>query len=229
MKRREFIKVSVGLGAIATLQMAGISCSEKRAGGSVSLPPLPYKADALAPGISARTMSFHYGKHHRGYVDKLNTLIRETSLANLPIEEIIRKTHGKTDQIAVFNNAAQVYNHTFYWNSMIPGGGGKPRGILADRIDAAFGGYDQFVQEFTNVAASQFGSGWAWLVQDEASLKIVGTSNADTPITAGMKPLLVIDVWEHAYYLDYQNRRKEYITAYLNDLVNWSFAEKNLV
>lgn len=222
--------MSVGLGAIATLQMAGISCSGKRAAGPVSLPVLPYKEDALVPYISARTISFHYGKHHRGYVEKLNTLISETALANLPIEEIIRKTHGKADQTAVFNNAAQVYNHTFYWNSMIPGGGGKPKGVLADRIDAAFGGYDKFIQKFTEVAASQFGSGWTWLIQDGMSLEIMETSNADTPITTdGMKPLFVIDVWEHAYYLDYQNRRKEYITAYLNDLVNWKFVEQNLV
>lgn len=228
MKRRDFLKISAGLGALATLQMVGISCSRKAATGPFSLPELPYDPDALAPHISERTVSFHYGKHHRGYVEKLNGLVHGTPLAELSLEEIVRKTHGQADQSAVFNNAAQVFNHTFYWNSMMPGGGGKPQGALAGKIDAAFGGYDQFAEAFADAAASQFGSGWAWLVLDGDALKVLRTANADTPIATGLKPLITIDVWEHAYYLDYQNRRKDYIAAYLKDLVNWGFAEKNL-
>jgi Fe-Mn family superoxide dismutase len=228
MKRRDFLKISASLGALATLQMVGISCSRKATPGAISLPDLPYDDDALEPYISARTISFHYGKHHQGYVNKLNKLIDGTPFSDLPLVEIIQNTHGKADQAAVFNNAAQVYNHTFYWNSMIPGGGGKPKGAVAEKIDAAFGGYNKFHEAFSNAAASQFGSGWAWLVLDGETLKIVGTSNADTPIAAGLKPLITIDVWEHAYYLDYQNRRKDYVTAYLEDLVNWEFAGKNL-
>ena len=228
MNRRDFLRISASLGALATLQMVGISCSRKGTSGGISLPALPYNEDALAPYISARTISFHYGKHHQGYVDKLNTLVAGTPFSKLPLAEIIRKTHGQVDQAAIFNNAAQVYNHTFYWNSMIPGGGGKPKGAVAEKIDAAFGDYTAFAEAFSNAAASQFGSGWAWLVLDGETLKIVVTSNADMPIAAGLKPLITIDVWEHAYYLDYQNRRKDYIAAYLEDLVNWEFAEKNL-
>lgn len=228
MNRRKFLRISASFGAMAALQMVGISCSRKEASGGISLPALPYNEDALAPHISARTISFHYGKHHQGYVDKLNTLIAGTPFSKLPLTEIIRKTHGQADQAAIFNNAAQVYNHTFYWNSMIPGGGGEPKGAVAEKIDAAFGDYNAFKEAFSDAAASQFGSGWAWLVLDGETLKIVKTSNADTPVAAGVKPLITIDVWEHAYYLDYQNRRKDYIAAYLEDLVNWEFAEKNL-
>ncbi len=228
MNRRDFLKVSAGLGAMATLQMVGISCSRKGPEGPFSLPGLPYAEDALEPCISAKTISFHYGKHHQGYVDKLNRHISGTPFAKMPLLEIIRETAGKAEHAAVFNNAAQVYNHTFYWNSMTPKGGGKPQGAIAERIDASFGSYDAFAEAFTDAAASRFGSGWAWLVLDGDALTIVGTSNADTPAASGRTPLLTIDVWEHAYYLDYQNRRKAYIEAYLESLVNWDFAEANL-
>lgn len=229
MNRREFMKVSASLGVLAALPMVGISCgkSEKPAG-PISLTDLPYAEDALAPHISAKTISFHYGKHHRGYLDKLNALIAGTPFASLQLEEIVRKTHGHADLVAIFNNAAQVYNHAFYWNSMKRGGGGKPGGAIAQKIGAAFGGYEKFAQAFSEAAATQFGSGWAWLVADGDALKIVKTANADTPIATGLKPLITIDVWEHAYYLDYQNRRADYIQAFLEHLVNWEFAEKNL-
>lgn len=229
MNRREFMKVSASLGVLAAFPMVGIGCAKSgKPAGPISLTDLPYAEDALSPHISAKTISFHYGKHHRGYLDKLNGLIHGTPLSGLPLEEIVRKTHGQADQVAVFNNAAQVYNHAFYWNSMKPGGGGKPGGAVAGKIDAGFGGYEKFVQAFSEAAASQFGSGWAWLVADGEALKIVKTANADTPIATGMKPLITIDVWEHAYYLDYQNRRADYIQAFLEHLVNWEFAEKNL-
>lgn len=228
MNRREFIKISASLGALTTLQMVGISCGRSGNAGPITLTDLPYAEDALAPHISARTISFHYGKHHRGYVDKLNALIGGTPFSTLPLSEIIQKTHGQADHAAIFNNAAQVYNHAFYWNSMVQGGGGKPKGTIAQKIDAAFGSYEKFAQAFSEASASQFGSGWAWLAADGETLKIIKTSNADTPIAMGLKPLLTIDVWEHAYYLDYQNRRTDYIKAFLENLVNWEFAEKNL-
>ncbi len=228
MKRRDFLRISASVGALATLQMVGFSCAKKGAAGDISLPDLPYAEDALEPYISARTISFHYGKHHQGYVDKLNALVNGTPFSGMPLEEIIRKTYKQADQAAVFNNAAQVWNHTFYWNSMTPKGGGKPKDAVAAKIDAAFGGYDKFAEAFSDAAASQFGSGWAWLVRDGENLKIVKTANADTPLAVGLKPLVTIDVWEHAYYLDYQNRRKDYISAYLEHLINWEFVGKNL-
>ncbi len=194
----------------------------------IELPALPYADNALDPFISARTLGFHYGKHHKAYVDKANSLIAKTELADATLEDIIRKTAGKPDQIALFNNAAQVWNHTFYWRSMRAKGGGKPTGKIAEKIDTAFGSYDNFKKEFSEAALAQFGSGWAWLVLDGPALKIVKTPNADTPLAKGQKALMTLDVWEHAYYLDYQNRRSDYSIAFLDNLVNWEFANENL-
>jgi len=191
------------------------------------LPPLPYAENALEPVISATTVSFHYGKHHRAYLDNMNRLIAGTELADLSLEELIRAVAGKPDKVAVFNNAAQTWNHTFYWNSLRPNGGGEPPAALKRAILAAFGDMEKFKQEFTSAAVTQFGSGWAWLVRDGDTLKIVKTANAETPLVSGIKPLLTIDVWEHAYYLDYQNRRADYVNAVFEKLLNWEFALAN--
>jgi Fe-Mn family superoxide dismutase len=161
-------------------------------------------------------------------VDKVNQIVKGTSYAHASLEQIIAQTRGQADTEPLFNNAAQVFNHTFYWNSMKPGGGGRPAGSMAEKIDTAFGGYDKFAEAFSHAAASQFGSGWAWLVKAEDNLKIITTGNASTPAGTDLTPLLTLDVWEHAYYLDYQNRRTEYIKAFLEHLVNWEFAEKNM-
>ncbi|WP_428157936.1 superoxide dismutase [Desulfobacter sp.] len=227
MDRRKFLKLSAGAGTLVLLQMAGVSCTDPGAG-PIKLPSLPYKVDALEPYISEKTIRFHYGKHHSGYVKKLNRMIQGTAYAGLAIEAIIQKTRDNTDEAGIFNNAAQVFNHTFYWNSMKPGGGSAPAGIIAEKINADFGSYDAFKKAFASAALSQFGSGWAWLVKDGDALKIIKTANADTPVTRGLIPILTVDVWEHAYYLDYQNRRADYINAYLKNLVNWEFAETNL-
>jgi Fe-Mn family superoxide dismutase len=192
------------------------------------LPSLPYKDDALDPVISARTISFHYGKHHKGYVDNLNKLVAGTKFANLPLEKIIAETTGKADKTAIFNNAAQEWNHAFYWRSLRPQGGGEPTAILKQKIEASFGSLDACKKELATMAMAQFGSGWAWLVLDGDKIKIVKTGNADTPMTTGIKPLLTIDVWEHAYYLDYQNQRAVYVDAVLEKLINWDFAAENL-
>jgi Fe-Mn family superoxide dismutase len=190
---------------------------------AIELPPLPWAQDALAPHISAETISFHYGKHHQAYVTNLNKLIEGTPNAQKSLEEIVKSSEG-----GVFNNAAQVWNHTFYWNSMKPGGGGKPSGKLGDAINAAFGSYDALRKELSEAAATQFGSGWAWLVQDGGKLAVRKTPNAETPLTTSAKPLLTIDVWEHAYYVDFRNLRPKYIETYFDHLVNWEFASKNL-
>lgn len=192
------------------------------------LPSLPYADDALAPVISAHTIGFHYGKHHKGYVDNLNKLVAGTEFADLPLEKIITATVGKDDKTAIFNNAAQTWNHTFYWHSLKPKGGGEPPVVLKQKIEASFGTLDACKKELATAAMTQFGSGWAWLVLDGSKLKVVKTGNADVPITTGMKPLLTIDVWEHAYYLDYQNRRADYINAVLEKLIDWDFAAENL-
>jgi len=191
------------------------------------LPPLPYAENAFEPVITANTVRFHYGKHHKGYVDNLNKLIAGTEFANLPLEKIITETAGKADKTAIFNNAAQAWNHTFYWNSMRPKGGGEPPVALKQRIEASFGSVDACKKELASAAVSQFGSGWAWLVIESGRLKVVKTANADIPLITGMKPLLTIDVWEHAYYLDYQNRRADYVNAVLDNLINWEFALQN--
>jgi len=192
------------------------------------LPHLPYADNALDPIISANTISFHYGKHHKGYVDNLNKLIAGTEFAGLKLEKIIIETAGKPDKTAIFNNAAQTWNHTFYWRSLKPKGGGEPPAVLKQKIEASFGTLDACKKELAATAMSQFGSGWVWLALDGGKLKVAKTGNADLPLTKGMKPLLTIDVWEHAYYLDYQNRRLDYINAVLDKLINWSFAADNL-
>ncbi len=191
-------------------------------------PPLPYADDALAPVISAHTIGFHYGKHHKGYVDTLNKLVAGTEFVGLPLEKIIADTAGKAAKAAIFNNAAQAWNHTFYWRSLRPTGGGEPPAGLKPKIEAAFGTLDTCKKELSTAALAQFGSGWVWLVLDGDKLAVVKTGNAAVPMTTGMKPLLCIDVWEHAYYLDYQNRRADYVNAVLDKLVNWDFAAKNL-
>jgi len=191
------------------------------------LPALPYAENALEPVITANTMSFHYGKHHKGYVDNLNKLITGTEYAGQSLEKIITSTAGQQDKTAIFNNAAQTWNHTFYWKSMKPNGGGEPPAALKKRIEAAFGSVEACKKELANAAVSQFGSGWAWLVLDGSVLKVVKTANADDPLTTTMKPLLTIDVWEHAYYLDCQNRRADYVNAVLDKLINWEFALQN--
>ncbi len=194
-----------------------------------TLPELPYAQNALEPHISANTLSFHYGKHHQAYVTKLNELTKDTDLAQLSLEEVIVKTAGDSAKAGIFNNAAQVWNHTFYWSSMKPNGGGAPTGALSEKINKDFGGMDKFKEAFKNAGATQFGSGWAWLVIDKGTLKVTKTPNADLPMVHGQTALLTMDVWEHAYYLDYQNRRPDYITTFLDKLVNWEFAEANLL
>ena len=187
------------------------------------LPPLPYGEDALAPHISAQTLQFHHGKHHATYVTNLNGFVEnDAALQGKSLEEIILSSDG-----GVFNNAAQVWNHTFFWHSMRPGGGGAPSGALATAIDAAFGSFDGFRTAFADAAKTQFGSGWAWLVAGENGLEVMKTANADLPMKHGRKALLTLDVWEHAYYLDYQNRRPDFITAFLDHLVDWDFAAAN--
>ena len=193
------------------------------------LPPLPYSQDALAPHISDKTLSFHYGKHHKAYVDNLNVLLKDMpDLAALSLDDLIKKTAGDAAKTGVFNNAAQVWNHTFYWKSMSPKGGGKPTGKVLDMLNAAWGDFDKFKEAFTNAGKAQFGSGWVWLVLDGGKLTVEKTPNADTPMAKGKKCLLTMDVWEHAYYLDYQNKRPDYIAVFLDKLVNWEFAAANM-
>jgi Fe-Mn family superoxide dismutase len=193
----------------------------------IVLPPLPYADNALDPVISANTISFHYGKHHKGYVDNLNKLVAGTEFVDMPLEKIITEAAGKADKTAIFNNAAQAWNHTFYWRSLRPKGGGEPPAVLKKKIEASFGTLDVCKKELATAAMAQFGSGWVWLVLDGNKLKVVKTANADSPLTKGIKPLLTIDVWEHAYYLDYQNRRADYVNAVIDKLINWSFAAEN--
>ena len=189
-----------------------------------ALPELPYARDALAPHISEETLDFHYGKHHKTYVDKLNGLVEGTDMADKPLEEVVKNADG-----GVFNNAAQIWNHTFYWHSLSPNGGGAPEGAIGEAIDASFGSFDSFKEKFTASAVNNFGSGWTWLVQNsDGSLAIVNTSNAETPLTdSSVTPLLTVDVWEHAYYIDYRNARPAYMDAFWN-LVNWEFAAANM-
>ncbi len=205
------------------------SLTNKNNNMTITLPPLPYEKNALAPHISENTLNFHYGKHHQGYVNNLNNLIKDGEFANLSLEEIIKKSANDSSKVAIFNNSAQIWNHTFYWNSMKPNGGGKPEGKLLELINNSFGSFEEMLNQFKNAAATQFGSGWAWLVLEGEKLKIVKTANAETPLTNhNQKPLLTIDVWEHAYYLDFQNARPNYIDVFFNNLVNWQFASKNL-
>ena len=187
------------------------------------LPALPYAQDALAPTISAETMEYHYGKHHQTYVDNLNKAVAGTADENASLEDIIMKAEG-----ALFNNAAQVWNHTFFWNCLSPNGGGQPTGAIADRIAADFGGYDAFRAQITDAGLTQFGSGWAWLVEKDGKLAIMKTPNADLPMKHGAKALCTIDVWEHAYYIDYRNARAKFIEVVLDNLINWDFVNANL-
>ncbi|MCX6149334.1 MAG: superoxide dismutase [Ignavibacteriales bacterium] len=195
---------------------------------AITIPELPYPKEALEPYISAKTLEFHYGKHHNAYVVNTNKLIEGTELSDATLELIISKTYGDSFRVGLFNNAAQVWNHSFYWNSIKPNGGGNPTGKIADKIESDFGNYQKFVEEFKNAGATQFGSGWAWLVIENHKLKIIKTTNADTPIVHNLKPLLTVDVWEHAYYLDYQNRRPDYLSTFIEKLINWDFVNKNL-
>lgn len=195
---------------------------------AINLPELPYAKDALAPYISANTLEFHYGKHHKTYVDNVNKLIAGTDLEGKALEEIIKAVAKDPAKAGIFNNAAQVWNHSFYWKCLKPKGGGAPSGAVAAKINATFGSYDKLVEELKNAGATQFGSGWAWLVLDGSDLKVIKTPNADTPLAHGQKALLTIDVWEHAYYLDYQNRRPDYLAAVIQNLINWDFVNANL-
>jgi superoxide dismutase, Fe-Mn family len=194
----------------------------------IALPPLPFDQGALAPVISANTLSFHYGKHHKTYVDTLNKLIAGTEFADMPLENIIRASARQPDHATIFNNAAQAWNHTFYWNSLKPKGGGEPPSELKSLMQTSFGSVDQCKKELSKAAVAQFGSGWAWLIQDGEKLRVVKTPDAKTPLTDAVKPLLTIDVWEHAYYLDYQNRRVDHVNALIDKLANWEFAAQNL-
>jgi Fe-Mn family superoxide dismutase len=235
--RRDFVMgaVGVGLGAAARGASAGQAPPGAPASappaptGPIVLPPLPYADSALAPSISAETISFHYGKHHKAYVDNTNRMIAGTEHATASLEDIVKATAGKADKKGLFNNAAQVWNHTFYWKSLSPKGGGQPSGKLLDMVKSDFGDFAKFKDELAKAAVSQFGSGWAWVVVEGGKLKVEQTANADTPLTnPARKPLLTIDVWEHAYYVDYRNRRPDYVTAVLDKLINWEFAAQNL-
>ena len=224
--RRSFLFAATGVAmtvAIGGLPRQGFAAA------ALSLPSLPYGENALEPVISAKTISFHYGKHHKGYVDNLNKLIAGTEFQGMSLEKIISATSGKPDRVSIFNNAAQVWNHNFYWRSLRPGGGGDPPVALMQMIKSSFGSLDACRKELANAATTQFGSGWAWLVLESNKVKVVKTGNADNPMTRGMKPLVTIDVWEHAYYLDYQNRRADYVNAVIEKLINWEFAAGNLV
>ncbi|WP_198017166.1 superoxide dismutase [Methylocapsa acidiphila] len=220
------------IGSSALIGFAGLSVTAKGATEtklSAAYPPLPYADDALAPVISSETIGYHYGKHHKGYYDAVLKAVAGTEWADASLEEIVRKTAGDPIRAALFNPAGQLWNHNFYWASMRPNGGGKPTGPAAGLIEASFGGYDGFRKEFSGAATKFFGSGWIWLVQDgKDKAAIVATSNADTPIAHGGKPLLTLDVWEHSYYIDWRNRRADYANAWLDKLVNWDFVNQKL-
>ncbi len=193
----------------------------------IELPALPYSEGDLAPYISSQTLNIHHGRHHKAYVENTKKLVAGTELADASLEEIIQATASKADKKGLFNNAAQAWNHAFYWKSMRPKGAGKPTGDLMSKIEA-FGGFDKLKEQLSQAAVTQFGSGWAWLVLDGGALQVMQTSNAETALAAGKKPLLTIDVWEHAYYLDYQNKRPDYVKAFVDNLLNWEFAAENL-
>ncbi len=228
-RRNEFSRRQWLGGVVGGVGLLILNRGARAQASAVTLPPLPYPENALEPYISARTVGFHYGKHHRAYVDTTNKLIAGTDLAHKDLVEIIRAAAGKPDRVPLFNNAAQAWNHDFYWKSMKPKGGGTPSGALAKRIATDFGSFDALAKELTTAATTQFGSGWAWLVEGPGGkLQVMKTGNADNPLTVGKKPLLTMDVWEHAYYLDYQNKRADYVKAFLDHLVAWDFVESNL-
>ena len=232
MQRRTFLKWSLQASTLTMLSMTGWGCSRDGhdTDRPIRLPPLPYALEALEPYLSAETLRFHYDKHHRAYVNNTNRIIGEEGIKKRTLVDIIHGSYQPKTcaQSALFNNAAQVYNHSFYWNSMKPKGGGRPQGLMADWIVKSFGSYETFRTAFAESAIKHFASGWTWLVLAEGQLKVLSTANAVTPIVRGMQPLLVIDDWEHAYYLDYQNRRDRYVEAFLDHLVNWDFASANL-
>jgi Fe-Mn family superoxide dismutase len=231
MKRRDFLLSLSAATAASTLSIQGFPAIIGKAKPR-EFPPLPYAENALAPVISAQTVNIHYNKHHKGYFDPVNKLTAGTPLAEASFEEIIMKTYKDKANInspSLFNMASQVWNHTFYWNSLTPNGGGSPAGKMLDKINQSFGDYDNFKKLLTDASISTFGSGWSWLVADKkGKLLVVKTEDADNPMTKGLKPLLTIDVWEHAYYLDYQNKRADYVKALIEKLLNWEFAAKNL-
>ena len=226
LSRRQFLMA--GAAAAVAFACNKAQGAEPAADNPNRMPSLPYPENALEPVVSARTVGFHYGKHHRGYADKLIKLVSGTPLADASLEKIVAAAAGKPDRAALFNNAAQTLNHNFYWRSVRPAGGGTPPDALKKKIEASFGSFDACKKQLFDAAVTQFASGWAWLVRDGDTLKVVKTGNADNPLTAGMVPLLTIDVWEHAYYLDYQNRRADYVTALIDTLLNWEFAANNL-
>lgn len=221
-KRRAFI---LGAGSAFALGLAGLprpTLAAQATQAAGFLPPLPYDLDALDPVLSANTLGYHYGKHHKAYADNTARLITGTPLEGQPLEQIVAATAGKADQVALFNNAAQTWNHTFYWQSLRPHGGGEPPAELRQRLESSFGSVANFKKELVAAATGQFGSGWAWLVADGDKLRVMKSGNAETPLTGKLRPLLAIDVWEHAYYLDYQNRRADYASALLDKLVDWN-------
>jgi Fe-Mn family superoxide dismutase len=233
ISKRNFIKStlisSAFLLASCKIKAANfLTLNSRRKSMPFELPKLPYEKNALAPHISENTINFHYGKHHQAYVTNLNNLIAGTDLEEKTLEEIITISAADASKAGIFNNAAQVWNHTFYWHSMKPNGGGKPAGEVLAKIEESFGSYENFVTEFKQAGATQFGSGWAWLVLENDKLKVTKTGNAHTPLTTNAKPLMTMDVWEHAYYLDFQNARPSYIDTFLNHLVNWDFVAQNL-
>jgi superoxide dismutase, Fe-Mn family len=225
--RRRLIGATLSAGAL--ISTFGIRTTLAQTKGPFLLMALPYAEGALTPVISNTTVSFHYGKHHKGYIDNLNKAIEGTDLKDQSLEDIVKAAFGDRKRAAIYNNAAQVWNHNFYWNSMLPNGGGAPTGLIGDRIRDSFGDYTRFRQEFITAAATQFGSGWVWLVEGQGKkLIVLKTANADTPMVRGTICLLTCDVWEHAYYLDYQNRRLDYVKAWLDKLANWEFASQQL-
>ena len=195
---------------------------------SITLPDLPFAKNSLEPFMSAKTIEFHHDKHHNGYVQNANKLITGTEYEKLDAEEIIQKTAGDAASASIFNNVSQAWNHAFYWQCLKPKGGGKPSGQIEKKIKQDFGGYEKFVEELKSAGSTQFGSGWAWLVMDNDRLEVMKTANADSPLAHDMQPLLTIDVWEHAYYLDYQNRRPDYINTFIEKLINWEFVNSLL-
>ena len=228
MSRRDMLSVTGQAALLAAVPGSMKVASAADASGAFTLPALPYAENALDPVISANTMSYHYGKHHKAYVDNLNKAIAGTEFSGQPLEKIIASSYGKPERTGIYNNAAQDWNHAFYWKSLKPGGSGEPSAALKQKIEAAFGSVDACKKELASAATTQFGSGWAWLVLDGDKVAVLKTGNADSPLVLGKKPLLTIDVWEHAYYLDYQNKRADYIAGVLDKLLNWDFAAQNL-
>lgn len=227
VNRRHFLNGIAATGALAATGAIGFP-HIARAADVFTLPKLPYPEDALAPTISATTVGLHYGKHHAGYFKNLNDLVTGTELADMTLEQVVQKTGKDASMAKIFNNAGQAWNHIIYWEQMKPGGAKTPKGKLAEAIEAGFGSFDAFKENFVKTATGVFGSGWAWLIEENGKLNIVGTSNAMNPLVDGKKTLLGIDVWEHAYYLDYQNRRSDHVKAVLDNIINWDYVAERL-